>query len=152
MHPGLRCTDGKLITGAEKASSPAAAAAAAVVVGVSCGSCSLLLTEPAVCADRGAGQRPVLQLSPVLHGVSGQSGFALHAVQPLGQQQSRPPQRIAAAPPLQGLGQEGAAALGPGAVPQVSRRPVQVRAAGAIDLLNRLCLHQSRLHLKCKRL
>lgn len=86
----------------------------------------MLLTQSAVFADRGAGQQPVVQLSPVLHGVPGQSGFSLHAVQPLGQQQSRPPQRIAAAPPFQSLGQESPAALGPGAVPQVSRRRVQL--------------------------
>lgn len=72
-----------------------------------------------VFADRGAGQRPLLQLSSVLHGVSGQSGLALHTVEPLGQQQPRPSARIATASALQSLSQESPAAVGPGAVPQV---------------------------------
>lgn len=90
-------------------------------------------------SDRGAGQQPLLQLPSVLHGVSGQSGLSLHAVQPLGQRQPRPPrQRIAAASPLQSLGQESPAAVGPGAVPQVGGRRAAVGPAGRVPLFNPL--------------
>lgn len=73
-----------------------------------------------VSSDRGVGQRPLVQLPSVLHGVFDQSGLALHPLEPLCQQQSSSPERLTTPQSFQGLCQEGPAALGPGTVPQVS--------------------------------
>lgn len=88
-----------------------------------------------VLSDRGVGQRPLVQLPSVLHGVSDQSGHSLQPVEPLGQQQSRSSPRLAATQQIQSVCQEGPAALGPGTVPQV--RPDQLN--GVIEQIYIQC-------------